>query len=120
MGDNSQNEFEEQQQDLNPHRQEELAAATAETRMRLDSRGITLTGAESPDELADLLSAVEEFEEMVEAHGGDLMVDDLRSSEPDDPHFVLPRRRPDEPVAKYMGRIEEAIENLRKHPAHPD
>ena len=120
MDDNIQSDYEEQQHDLNPHREEEIAAAAAETRTRLESRGIALSGTESPDELADILSAVEEFEGMVEAHGGDLMVDDLRSSQPDDPHFVLPQRRPGESVAAYIRRIDEAIENLRKHPAHPD
>src|SRR3989442_3029518 len=71
---------------------EERAAAVAEVAARLRSRGIALTGAEDPGDLADLLSAVERFEAAVEAHGGDLMVDDLKSSRPDDRHFVVPRR----------------------------
>src|SRR5207247_3632450 len=71
---------------------EERAAAVAEVAARLRSRGIALTGAEDPGDLADLLSAVERFEAAVEAHGGDLMVDDLKSSQPDDRHFVVPRR----------------------------
>src|SRR5256884_947913 len=70
---------------------EERAAAVAEVAARLRSRGIALTGAEDPGDLADLLSAVERFEAAVEAHGGDLMVDDLKSSRPDDRHFVVPR-----------------------------
>src|SRR5438034_6410137 len=48
--------------------------------------------------LGDLLEAVERFENVVEAHGGDLMVDDLKSSEPDDRHFVLPRRNKGEAI----------------------
>src|SRR2546425_3549715 len=63
---------------------EERAAAVAEVSARLRSRGIAVTGAEGPEDLADLLSAVERFEAAVEAHGGDLMVDDLKSAEPDD------------------------------------
>ena len=98
----------------------ERAAAAAEVAARLRGRGVALTGAERPDELADLLSAVERFEVAVEAHGGDLMVDDLRSTKPDDPHFVLPRRGPAEAVRKYIVRIDEATAHLRRHPSGPD
>src|SRR5437870_10191034 len=70
----------------------ERAAAAAEVTARLRSRGITVTGGENPEDLVDLLSAVERFEAAVEAHGGDLMVDDLKSSRPDDSHFVMPPR----------------------------
>src|SRR2546422_5088234 len=66
---------------LDPDQDEEQARAAAEVAARLRQRGIALTGAERPDDLADLLSAVERFEAVVEAHGGDLMVDDLRSEE---------------------------------------
>ena len=86
---------------------------------RLRHRGIVLTGSEQPDELADLLSAVERFESAVEAHGGDLMVDDLKSSRPDDRHFVLPRRAQAESARAYMVRIDEAALALRRHPRHP-
>src|SRR5439155_476401 len=79
-----------------------------------------LTGAERPDDLADLLSAVERFEGVVEAHGGDLMVDDLKSSEPDDSHFVVPRRGHGENVRAYVVRIDEAAARLRAHPRKPD
>src|SRR5947209_20045522 len=99
---------------------EERAAAVAEVAARLRSRGIALTGAEDPDALADLLSAVERFEAAVEAHGGDLMVDDLKSSRPDDRHFVLPRRAPGESVRDYIARIDDATSALRKHPRRPD
>src|SRR6266545_3164095 len=85
--------YEELERGLDPHRDEERAAAAAEVAARLRQRGVAVTGAEDSDALANLLSAVERFEAAVEAHGGDLMVDDLRSSRPDDPHFVVPRRR---------------------------
>ena len=91
----------------------------AEVTDRLRRRGITVTGKEKPDELADLLSAVERFEAAVEAHGGDLMVDDLKSSRPDDRHFVLPRRGPTETARDYMVRIDEAVLALRRHPRRP-
>jgi|SRR5690349_10003830 hypothetical protein len=99
---------------------EERSAAVAEVAARLRSRGITVTGAERPEELADLLSAVERFEATVEAHGGDLMVDDLKSAQPDDRHFVVPRRAPAEAVRAYIGRIDEATARLRRHPRQPD
>lgn len=112
--------YEELENNLDPHRQEERAAAAAEVAGRLRDRGIAVTGGEKPDELVDLLSAVERFEAAVEAHGGDLMMDDLKSSQPDDPHFVLPRRARSEKIRVYIARIDEATARLRKHPRQPD
>ena len=99
---------------------EERAAAAAEVTARLRSRGITVTGGENPEDLVDLLSAVERFEAAVEAHGGDLMVDDLKSSRPDDSHFVMPRRVPREAVQAYITRIDAARAGLGRHPRRPD
>src|SRR5213592_203330 len=95
-------------------------AAAAEVAARLRSRGISVTGAEDPEDLVNLLSAVERFEAAVEAQGGDLMVDDLKSAQPDDRHFVVPRRGHGEAVRAYIGRIEEATARLRRHPREPD
>ncbi len=92
----------------------------AEVADRLRRRGLAVTGAEHPDDLADLLSAVERFESAVEAHGGDLMVDDLKSPQPDDRHFVLPRREHGESIRLYITRIDAATSGLRKHPRRPD
>jgi len=94
--------------------------AAAEVADRLRQRGVSVTGAERSDDLADLLSAVERFEKTVEAHGGDLMVDDLKSAQPDDRHFVVPRREARETVRAYIGRIDEATARLRRHPRQPD
>jgi hypothetical protein len=105
---------------LDPHRAEERAAATAELAERLARRGIRLTGRETSEEVSDLLDAVELFESEVEAHGGDLMVDTLQSSRPDDPHFVLPQRHSGESVTDYQLRVEAATERLRAHPRRPD
>ncbi|PYO36702.1 MAG: hypothetical protein DMD37_09705 [Gemmatimonadetes bacterium] len=99
---------------------EERTAAAAEVTARLRGRGIALTGAERPEDLVDLLSAVERFEGAVEAHGGDLMVDDLKSTQPDDRHFVVPRRARGETVRAYIVRIDEAAAELRRHPRQPD
>ena len=98
---------------LNPHRAEERAHAAQETAARLRGRGIEVSEREDPGDLADLLTAVEQFEENVEALGGDLMVDDLKSSEPDDPRFVVPQPRAGEAVREYIGRIEAAAHALR-------
>ena len=100
--------------------QRERAAAAAEVAARLRSRGITVTGGENPEDLVDLLSAVERFEAAVEAHGGDLMVDDLKSSRPDDRHFVVPRRAPREAVRAYISRVDAASAGLRRHPRQRD
>jgi|SRR6267143_1377080 len=112
--------YEDLERSLDPHRDEERAAAAAEVASRLRQRGIALTGAERPEDLADLLVEVERFEAAVEAHGGDLMTDDLKSSQPDDPHFVLPRRARGEAIRAYIGRIDEATAGLRRHPRKPD
>lgn len=94
--------------------------AAAEVIDRLRRRGVTLTGSEKDEDLATLLEAVERFEAVVESHGGDLMVDDLKSSRPDDSHFVLPRRGHAESTMAYVARIDEATANLRRHPRRPD
>jgi hypothetical protein len=93
-----------------------VRAVAAEVADRLRRRGIALREDERPEELADLLTAVEQFEAAVKSRGGDLMVDDLKSSEPDDRHFVLPQREGDESVASYVARITAATERLRDHP----
>lgn len=98
----------------------ERAAAVADVAARLRSRGIAVTGAERPEDLADLLAAVERFEAAVEAHGGDLMVDDLKSSRPDDQHFVVPQREHGETARTYMARIDQATARLRRHPRRTD
>jgi hypothetical protein len=94
----------------------ELRDVASEVADRLRRRGIPLSGDERPEDLADLLGAVELFEAAVEARGGDLMVDDLNSSEPDDPHFVLPSRATDESVRDYIARINAATALVREHP----
>jgi hypothetical protein len=98
---------------LNPHRREEQLRAAEEARNRLLQRGIRLTGDETPDRLSDLQDAVERFETVVESRGGDLMVDDLRSSQPEAPELVLPEREPGEPAGDYIARIDAAAVRLK-------
>jgi hypothetical protein len=94
----------------------EIPDVAAEVADRLRRRGIVLGGDERPEDLADLLSAVERFETAVEAHGGDLMVDDLNSSQPDDPAFVLPPRASEESVRDYTARVDAARQRLMNVP----
>lgn len=96
---------------------QDLAGVVAELAAKLRRRGIELTGKETSDEVGDLLDAVEDWEAVVEKQGGDLYVDE-GGDEPDNPDFVLPKRRAGERVVHYIGRIEEATELLR-HGGHP-
>jgi hypothetical protein len=95
-------------------------SVAAEVADRLRNRGIDVSDDEQPEHLADLLSAVERFEAAVEAHGGDLMMDDLKSSQPDDPHFVVPRREANEEIPSYVRRIDHATTRLAHHPRRSD
>jgi hypothetical protein len=95
----------------------ERAGVVAELSAKLRRRGVELTGKETSDEVGDLLDAVENWEAVVERQGGDLYVDE-GGDEPDNPDFVLPKRRAGERVAQYIRRIEEATELLR-HGGHP-
>ena len=97
---------------LNPHRAEEAARAREHNLDILSQRGVLLFGNETDDELADLWSAVDRFESVVEARGGDTLTNAPDSSEPDNPEFVLPERKAREPVSSYVGRIREASERL--------
>ena len=99
---------------LDPHREEEREAAAMELSGRLAQKGIEVGSDEDPGQLADLLSAVEEFERAVEAAGGDLFVNSPSSTEPQDPRFVLPGRRADEPISGYAERILAAARAIKR------
>jgi len=98
--------------DLNPNRAAELRRAAEHTRDVLRGRGIRLDGRESPDELADLLTAVERFEASVAILGGDSMVNTPQSSAPEDPALVPPTRGDREPVGEYIARVNQAASEL--------
>lgn len=104
---------EQEQRDLNPNRDEDERHARQEAEYRLRERGIEVRGEDSDEEVADLLDAVERFETAVEAQGGDLFVDRIGSSEPENPAFVPPERRAGEPAADYIVRVETASNHLR-------
>ena len=101
---------------LDPHRKEEREAAATELAGRLHQKGIEVGSDEDPAILADLLSAVERFENAVIKRGGDLMVNTPSSADPQDPAFVLPARRADESLAGYIGHIDEATAMLEQPP----
>jgi hypothetical protein len=104
---------------LNPHLDEERARAREHNLDVLGQRGVLLFGDESGDELADLWSAVDRFESVVEARGGDTLTNAPDSAEPDNPAFVLPERKAREPVGEYVRRIREAAVRLTSFEAGP-
>jgi hypothetical protein len=97
---------------LNPHRGEEQSRAREHAADILARRGILLTGDETDDELAELWSAVDRFESVVEARGGDTLTNAPDSAEPDNPAFVLPERRARESAGDYTRRILQAAAEL--------
>jgi hypothetical protein len=99
---------------LNPHRGEEQSRAREHAADILARRGVLLSGDESDDELAELWSAVDRFEAMVEARGGDTMTNAPDSAEPDNPAFVLPERRARESAGDYTRRILDAASGLTR------
>lgn len=99
---------------LNPHRGEEQSRAREHASEILAHRGVLLIGDETDDELADLWSAVERFEAVVEARGGDTMTNAPDSNEPDNPAFVLPERKAREAAGDYARRILDAAKQLTR------
>lgn len=99
-------------------RRAERRRVGSEIAARLARVGVTLTGEESDEGLVSLLETVEQFERAVQRKGGDLMVDEPGVEgpfQPDDAHFVLPRRGDDEAVAQYLGRLRDAIDVVERH-----
>src|SRR5947209_4322277 len=88
------------ERDLNRHRGDEQRRARVEVAGRLRDRGIAIGDNDSIEIVVELLEAVEAFERAVEAKGGDLMVDTAPAREPDNPQFVLPRRKSGETLGE--------------------
>jgi hypothetical protein len=97
---------------LNPHRTEEQIRAQQHVAEVLARRGVLLAGDETGRELADLWSAVDQFESIVEARGGDTLTNAPDSREPDNPAFVLPERKARESATDYTRRIVDAASAL--------
>lgn len=87
---------------------------TPELRSRVNQKGVELDGTEGPEDLDDLLTAIDRFEAAVEEKGGDLMVNMPQSSPPENPGFVLPHRKPGEQVAAYTSRVQQAAEAVER------
>ena len=81
---------------------------------RILQKGVDVSADEDPALLADLLSAIERFENAVINRGGDLMVNMPGTKDPQDPAFVLPARRDDESIAAYIRHIDEATAMLEE------
>lgn len=99
-------------------RLDDLQRASSEVASRLEGLGIALNGDESEEDLVRLLEEVERFEDAVEAHGGDLMMDETPPGsrpQPDDPHFALPARRADETIRRYRERVARATDAVQRH-----
>jgi hypothetical protein len=106
--------YEREQRELNPNRVEEERHARQEAEYRLSERGIKVEPTDTDEEVADVLDAIERFEGAVEAKGGDLFVNRIGSTEPEDPTFVPPVRRPGESATDYGRRIAAAKDTLRR------
>jgi hypothetical protein len=110
----TQESFEEQQEDLDPHRREERDSAALELSGRVRQKGVLLTGRETGSQLDDLMTAIERFEASVVTRGGDLFINTPSSDPPENPDFVIPRRVPGEDAEAYAARINEAATRLEK------
>jgi hypothetical protein len=99
-------------QELNPHRIEEQERARGRAADVLGRRGVLLLGDETDDDLANLWSAVDRFESVVEARGGDTLTNAPDSAQPDNPAFVLPERNARESASDYTRRILQAASAL--------
>src|SRR5437667_9476172 len=104
----TQESFEEQQEDLDPHRREERDAAALENAGRIRQRGVLLTGRETSGQLDDLMTAIERFEAAVEARGGDLFINTPFSGRPEKREFGGPERIPGEAPGAFAAKIEVA------------
>src|SRR6476659_1566016 len=105
---------------LNPHRAEQQIRAREHNLDVLGQRGVRLFGNETDDELADLWSAVDRFESVVEARGGDTLTNAPDSNEPDNPAFVLPERKARESAGDYARRILQAAQDLTSFERNSD
>ena len=95
----------------------EVSRVSQDIAGRLRRRGVEVRDDESPEDIVRLLESVEAFERVVQARGGDLMVDEPPANgavQPDDPEFLLPTRSADESAAAYLDRLAGATEAIRR------
>lgn len=98
----------------------DLARVQTEVINRLQTLGVATSTLDTPDDLARLLDAVEEFERTVQQRGGDLMLDEPIASKraepirPDNGLFVIPVRDENESVVAFIARINDARERASR------
>jgi hypothetical protein len=83
---------------------------------RLFQRGVDVRDDDSGDDITAIEEEVERFESLVQAYGGDLMVDEPprgQKGRPDDARFRLPLRHADESARAYVARLRDAADKLR-------
>lgn len=103
---------EARQQALNPHRDEDRQRAAQVAYSQLHQRGVAVTGDEDPDALADVLDAVERYENAMSMLGADRMTNAPDSAQPDDRRLVLPARLDGEDAEHYARRVRSAADGL--------
>ncbi len=96
-----------------PQRSDERERVREELEGRLMNGGVLLTGSENDEQIVDLANALEAFELARSRLGGDSMVNSRESSQPDDERLVLPLRRDDDSVDRYVARVRMATDQLR-------
>ncbi len=101
-------------QEADPQNRRLQDAIKPELQSRAMQKGMVLDGTESAEALDDLLTAIDRFEAAVEEKGGDLMINQPQSSPPENPGFVLPRRKGGEKVADYVQRVQAAAEAVER------
>ncbi|HEY9479635.1 MAG TPA: hypothetical protein VIP79_06080 [Gemmatimonadaceae bacterium] len=97
---------------LDPERERERESVSSSVAATLSARGVELTGRESSEQLVEVLDAVERFEAAVSEAGGDRMLNDPDSSDPQEEAFVLPRRAADESPFEYAERVQRAARRI--------
>lgn len=96
----------------NPHRLEERRRVREELEARLRERDVDIVGSETDGEILDMIDAVEAFEARRAVLGGDSFTNTMMSSDPDDEDLVLPQRRDDESVQRWVERVREKTASL--------
>ncbi len=94
----------------------DVARVSQELAARLRARNVAVHDDDTPDQIVEIIEAVETFETAVQAAGGDLMVDEPPRSgtaQPDDARFLLPVRRDDESAAAFVKRLDAACRVAR-------
>ena len=91
----------------------EMERVSLQVTGQLSQRGVRTHDDDPPEALADMLTAVERFEEAVRLCGGDSFTNRIGSSRPDDRKFVIPQRRDDESADAYVRRVQAAAVELQ-------